>query len=285
MTPTSGQPAHGAAERCSRQWWRDDLPAWGTASRADFWVGLEQPGPWGRKAITQSHLDPELGDRLEAVISQLGGRLVLIRRPGRHVDEGCSTPRMVLVGAGMTQGTPWVGQVRLLDPAHLLDLLAGFSPDHRPDWLEPCAPALLVCTNAKRDRCCALEGRELVTELHGGPVGNQVWEASHLGGHRFAPTAVVLPTNQMLARLDSDLSLAALDAAVSGRPLDCGAFHDRGLSHLPAEQQAVDAHARAAGVDRAGLRAETMTMPTQRASSCGAAAVPVTVWTVEEIDG
>ena len=94
-----------AAERCSAQWLRDDLPAWVTASRANFWIALEQPGPWGAKALTESHLDPDLGRHLETTCSQSGGRAVLIRHFGRHVDTG-EGPFQVFIAGGLAAGTP-----------------------------------------------------------------------------------------------------------------------------------------------------------------------------------
>ena len=43
----------------------------GLAPHAAAWVALEQAaGPWGRKAFTESHLDPDLGRRLEATAAE-----------------------------------------------------------------------------------------------------------------------------------------------------------------------------------------------------------------------
>ena len=267
-------------ERCSRLWSRDDLPAWGTASRGQFWVGLEQRGPWGAKPLTQSRLDPEVGAALDARVSELGGRIVLIRRPGRHVDEGCATPRTVLVSGGMAAGAPWMGETHILDPHRLLDLLDGFTPETRPDWLEPADPALLVCTNGRRDQCCALEGRELVTAL--AARHDVVWEASHLGGHRFAPTAVVMPTGQ--ARVTVDLGLAALDAAARHEPLALDALHDRGLSHLEPADQVLDSWSRHTGRPTSEGTARRLEDDDTLPSSCGAAAIPIVTWAVDESD-
>ena len=58
-------------------------------------------------------------------------------------------------------------------------------------------PILFVCTNGARDRCCAVEGRELVKRL-----SLDVWEISHLGGHRFAPTALRFPDGLLFGRLN-----------------------------------------------------------------------------------
>lgn len=58
------------------------------------------------------------------------------------------------------------------------------------DQLSPQEPfagkCLLVCTHGTRDRCCGTLGVKLVKALRG--QGVEVWEVSHLGGHRFAPT-------------------------------------------------------------------------------------------------
>ena len=54
--------------------------------------------------------------------------------------------------------------------------------------------ALLVCTNAKRDQCCAVLGRPLAASMaEDAGSDTQVWETSHTSGHRFAPTFVSLP--------------------------------------------------------------------------------------------
>jgi hypothetical protein len=43
-----------------------------------------------------------------------------------------------------------------------------------------------------------------------------VWECTHLGGHRFAPTALVLPTGYAYGWLDPAGAVAAYKAAASG---------------------------------------------------------------------
>lgn len=294
--------------RCSRLWQRDDLPAWGTASRATFWVALEQPGPWGAKALTQSHLGPELGARLEELCTRHGGRAVLVRRPGRSADAGQDT-RQVFVAGGLTAGQAWLGSRMISDVADLLDWLESAAPTlaettQRPSWLEAAAPIVAVCANGRRDQCCALEGRALAQQL-AAMDPEATWESSHLGGHRFAPTALVLPTGQSLARLTPTLAMGALVAAERGKAFTSGPHHDRGLSALPPEQQVADVWARAEGLGawqvdtttdqttpnswrvRAGGRSATITLltgPEELPSSCGKAAVPLTRYVVEDAD-
>ncbi|MEU0411608.1 sucrase ferredoxin [Streptomyces griseorubiginosus] len=200
-----------------------DEPVSGTAATARTWLLLEQPGPWGAKALTSSHLDPALGRALEAAAKDTGVRVALIRRPGRHADSGTPTVRQVYA-AHTTPGNVWLHGARTHDPRDLLDLdLAALGRgDHttfdsalrgRPHTGDPLA---LVCTNGKRDRCCALLGRPLAAELAASGVEG-VWEVTHLGGHRFSPTLLVLPYGYAYGRAEAHTVKQVLHSVQEGR--------------------------------------------------------------------
>jgi len=53
-------------------------------------------------------------------------------------------------------------------------------------------------------------------------VVGRVWETTHLGGHRFAPTAVLLPHGVVYGRLDDKLALQLVESARDGLFLDEG---------------------------------------------------------------
>ena len=105
---------HGRSrpDACSVVWDNAQASALGTAPAAMFWMALEQNGPWGAQAATQSHLDPDLGQTLDRMCQDAGGRFILIRRPGAHSDlhDGRSqkvhTQRVYL--AGGLAGRPWL---------------------------------------------------------------------------------------------------------------------------------------------------------------------------------
>ncbi|MDO0925367.1 sucrase ferredoxin [Streptomyces sp. TG1A-8] len=200
-----------------------DEPVPGTAATATTWLLLEQPGPWGARALTSSHLDPVLGRALEAAAGGTGVRVALIRRPGRHADPGPPPVRHVYA-AHTVPGNVWLHSATLRDPRRLLDLdLAALGAgDHRsfgaalggrPHGGDPLA---LVCTNGKRDRCCALLGRPLAAELAASGVQG-VWEVTHLGGHRFSPTVLVLPYGYAYGRAEAHTVREALQGAREGR--------------------------------------------------------------------
>lgn len=232
--------------------------AYGTAATAQLWLCLEQDGPWGRAAATGSHLDPDVGRALDALAGSVGGRFALVRRPGRHPDDGTSAHRdhEVLL-AWADPASPWLLRGRTRDPRDLLALDAAALTAGDLDAVVRAAPALglvredvpqlLVCTNGRRDLCCAVRGRPVALEA-GARRPGQVWETSHTGGHRFSPTGVLLPSGQMLARLDADLALQALDAASSGELPGAlhGPVHDRGRSARPGALQAAESAVRAA---------------------------------------
>ena len=244
--------AHSRPDACSVLSERAGISAFGTASEARFWVAVEQSGPWGRDAMTQSHLDAGLGADLAAACQTAGGRLLLIRRPGQHADAHHRTSRRVLVATRLT-GRPELLAGDVPEAADLLrlpfDALAHGDLDAirtaLPALVPSAEPALLVCTNARRDVCCAVRGRPVALQAAAERPG-QVWECSHTGGHRFAPTAVLLPHGQTWARLSTAQAVSALDAAARGEvPTELlGPVHDRGRSPLTAPAQAAESFVR-----------------------------------------
>lgn len=228
-----------------------DEPLAGTAATASTWLLLEQPGPWGAKALTSSHLDPETGRALEAAAEGTGVRIALIRRPGRHADSHAPALRRVYA-AHTTPGNTWLRGDVTDQPEELLDLdftalgagdHGGFGTPHTG------APLALVCTNGKRDRCCALLGRPLAAAL--ATSGEQgVWEVTHLGGHRFSPTLLVLPYGYAYGRSGQAAVKEILEEVRAGRVVTEGC---RGSSAWERPGQAAELAVRtAAGEDAAG---------------------------------
>ena len=75
---------------------------------------------------------------------------------------------------------------------------------------------ILICTHGMRDRCCAKLGQPIFRSAkrmaEKGILPNvRVWRSSHIGGHRFAPTAITLPDGRYYGRL----SFSALQAIVT----------------------------------------------------------------------
>lgn len=244
----AGGHARSRPDACSVIWDRARASALGTAPTATFWVALEQSGPWGREAATQSHLDPAVGKALDRSAKELGGRLILLRRPGAHSGAPEDRPHRVYVAGGLAD-RPWLLEADLKDAALLLRLPWAALRDGDKDSVEEGMPeldrspgtVLMICSNSKRDVCCAVRGRP-VALLASSERPGQVWECSHTGGHRFAPTGILLPYGQTLARLSVASAVAVVDAAAGGElPLELlGAAYDRGRSQLTPPAQAAE---------------------------------------------
>ena len=109
-----------------------------------------------------------------------------------------------------------------------------------PAYSGPEATDVLVCTHGRRDVCCGSQGTDLALRLtaEGAPRGVHVWRTSHTGGHRFAPTFVVLPQGTAWAFADPELVAAVLDRSV---PFSAVSGHYRGCAGLPGpEVQALE---------------------------------------------
>jgi hypothetical protein len=152
------------------------------ASRA--WLLIEHPGPWPHEP-TSAVLPEPLRDLVPEAVEH-GIRVQLIRRPGsRRTGDG--------ILAGWTAGSePWLRRGSWsggLDGRELEGLAAG-----RPvSFGSPVSgPVFLVCAHAQRNACCARFGGPLAQALAARYPG-QVFQTTHVGGHRFAANLVILP--------------------------------------------------------------------------------------------
>ena len=232
MTGRAG-PLEHAAPRCapSAQHRGDALA--GTAPRVDRWFLVEQPGPWGRDAVTGSRLPAGTGAALARATAAAGVRLQLVRRPGR--DRTGGPYRWAWVDARPGRLTIRWGAAA--GPGDLLgavaDPLGGVLSSE---------PVYLVCAHSRHDACCAVRGRAVAHALHRSRP-EQVWESTHLGGCRFAAGMVALPDGLFYGHLTGDAATAVADAFEAGQVLPTGL---RGCAAVDPPVQAAQVMARQA---------------------------------------
>jgi len=67
---------------------------------------------------------------------------------------------------------------------------------------------IFVCTHGRHDKCCAKFGQELANNLRKHLKDQQdnieVFDSSHLGGHRFAPTMIDFPSGRAYGQLTTE---------------------------------------------------------------------------------
>jgi hypothetical protein len=171
----------------------------GTAPATITWFLLEYPEAPGAKALPESLLPEPVKARLSGWQKSFpAARLLFIRQEDRRVKTGI---RFFLGSSDISKtfliecGLPAYETLLEIDPSALLggDLPAFAAYRH--------APLFLVCTNGKRDPCCARHGvvaYQTLSRLNPGSV----WQSSHVGGHRFAANVVVLPEGIYYGRVE-----------------------------------------------------------------------------------
>lgn len=194
----------------------------GTAIRADRLVLVTTPMPWPKPATAHPWLAP-LAAALEAAPDDAPRTRLLAVAPGgapRSAQTAASNrvevrvyERVVTGEVQQHSGTVAVDELDAL----AIELVNGNGPLLTSDEVQP---VLLVCTQGSHDVCCGSLGTSLVAELEdtasdwGQPTHRgqmEILRASHVGGHKFAPTALSLPDGRMWAYLDEALTREIMD--------------------------------------------------------------------------
>ena len=212
-----------APMRCSALAEQLGEPMIGTADHRERWLLVEDRSAWGEKAVRDV-----LGAELEAAAKGRGMRLLLVRR--REGDPAADAVRRVFLVDTAT------GRMAVRTVTETEEL-AGLLDMELDDFGAPLSdPIFLVCTNGKRDACCALRGRALMHAL-AADHAERVWECTHLGGHRFAGNLVCLPDGIVYGRVGPADGPRLADAYLDGR-VDPELL--RGRSAWPAPAQVAD---------------------------------------------
>jgi hypothetical protein len=222
--------------RCSRAARARGDQLLATAPPATRFLLVEARGPWGRSGLGETRIEHRVAGRLVDAAIAAGVRLLLIRRPGRHPDDGSGQGPGSWALADIRAGAPAVRWGTWNEPRELLELDLRVPLD--PAAEAGTGPQLvgLVCTHGRHDVCCALWGRPVAQAL--AETGElDVWECSHLGGDRFAANLLLLPAGDLFGGLAPGSATAVARAYREGR-LDLA--HYRGRCGRPPVEQAAE---------------------------------------------
>lgn len=200
MTPTAS-----TALRCSPATRSLGVDPIGSAPNRTSFLVVEVPLPWPRDVKAIDELAPV---RAAAKAAKREGRRWRLQAIVPHDANGAAR-----VIAYSLPDHPFDGYLRReveAEASEVVDaavaLIEGPAGDGSAPTVDDGAD-LLVCTHGRRDACCGSSGTALWHELTDRPDvmgATALRRTSHTGGHRFAPTAIHLPTGTVWAWLDVD---------------------------------------------------------------------------------
>ncbi len=159
---------------------------YGTIKHGDVFFLLEYNRTHSNRAWDDADIPQAVKDKLKGYRNS---RSVLIRQPGQ-IGEVDHTLTLFIVHAAAYK--PVIYRYSLYDYNEIMtlnidEILLG-------DIVEPMEkPLFAVCTNGKRDVCCSQFGIPVYNALMTSTPEAEVWQASHIGGHRFAGTLYAFP--------------------------------------------------------------------------------------------
>jgi hypothetical protein len=179
----------------------------GSAPPCQTYILIECPLPWAPSAFESKSIPQNLRDLIRSTKALdrslrflLITRLTSSDRPHLLIYE--QQPGLFCSGYRRWEGTvDHLEQVASIIQSYLagqLNLSMSLNQDVRD---------LLVCVHGSHDKCCAKFGlpfyREAIATVSQlGHSNVRLWQTSHFGGHRFAPTLIDLPAGRYYGRLN-----------------------------------------------------------------------------------
>ncbi len=203
-TALSAERDPEARARCS-DWARAaSLAPAGTCGSPAGYLLVEIPLPWPRDAAETAE-----GAAVGSLLRQHHYRLqaVVPADPAARPRD-----RRVILHARPPGAAGFAGYRRLESQAggSLADTVAALiaaAGRESPAPFDSPGTDILLCTHGTRDSCCGRRGASLAVELAraGLLAGENLLRTTHMGGHRFAPTFLVLPQGTSWGFADLDL--------------------------------------------------------------------------------
>ena len=165
-------------------------PMIGTAPQVGLWILLEVRETWEAKNLVTNSL-PDVANAWLQDSTERGFEAGLLPRVQfiRHRRRKSDPITLMTCRDGLLR------KQEIQDYAELADI------DPLRSDMPVCDDKLyLVCTHARRDICCSREGLPTWQKLDS-LSGGRAWQTTHLGGHRFAPNVLALPSSRSYGRV------------------------------------------------------------------------------------
>ncbi len=162
-------------------------------------TNLAEYGGWQGEIVKKAEQSGGLAPVLQHLMKAPRAKVLFIRRPAAGGKN--------FYIAVTNQQQPKIYHKVLADYDELLDLdIESIAEDCCPringlDMHEE-GELYTVCTNGRHDPCCATFGTPVYQALQEQADDAQVWQTSHIGGHRMAATMIAFPQGIVYGHVD-----------------------------------------------------------------------------------
>ncbi len=154
----------------------------GTAANSNTFILIEHFNPFPEKII-QAHFDKTWLQEILDLAKQLKGKVLLIRNKHTNFND-C---KITFVDCKQCLYCTIETTLKKAPTIQLADYINAANTQWRGD------PFFVICTNGKKDKCCAKFGYTVYKFFESFNANIDVWECSHVGGDRFAANVVAMP--------------------------------------------------------------------------------------------
>ena len=184
-------------QRCSEITRSQEIDSGGTALRADLFLAVDVPLPWPKPVFNHQLL---MG--VEELLSNHSFPLRLVASVPEN--NNALTLTAYTLNDDSLNRQQWV-----FNPPDLSSLLERVLEGQTIEGFEEVPQEeqkreLWICTQGSHDVCCGSEGTSLALEASAKFSEVEIRRVSHLGGHRFAPTAITFPERRMWSHLNME---------------------------------------------------------------------------------
>ncbi|GAB4286965.1 MAG: hypothetical protein Fur0025_19990 [Oscillatoriaceae cyanobacterium] len=181
----------------------------GTADNARIYVFIQCPPPWQRQIIDSPHIPAAVKADYLQLLSELQSSQITLRFGFIHHLAADNHIRVLIFRQPTGFASRYHPQeFHLSNLTEVIPLLRSCLLEHHPSILPIDIPNrhIFICTHGSYDKCCARYGNifyrqavEIVKNLDLHHI--RIWQCTHFGGHRFAPTAIDFPQGRFYGRL------------------------------------------------------------------------------------
>ncbi len=228
------QPIHNCCMISRRR----DEPMMGSVKPVETWLLLQYEGAMGAQALAESNIPESVKVRLNESLDTIPGvRALLIKSQVAGSESGIK-----FIVANGREIDPYYTQYELETYEDLLalDLHAIIENGELQGGEIADEPFYLVCTNGRRDPCCAQNGLPVFNALQE-IAPKKIWECSHVGGHRFAANVLAFPHGVYYGRVNPT---DAEELVMRGEQGELLIENYRGRACYEKHVQAAEAHLR-----------------------------------------